>query len=77
MLELGYFLRDLKLTPLFQLTSRAVVDTAAGDETRWSIGLNYWWAGHNANVKGAYGRITPRGLAAQNQFTIQLQVFYY
>lgn len=77
LLELGYFLRDLKVTPWLQYTNRGITGTNVGDETRWSIGLNYWWAGHNANVKAAYGRIDPRGLAEQNQFTIQLQFFYY
>ena len=77
LLELGYFLRNLKLTPVFQFTNRAIVDTTVGDETRWSIGVNYWWAGQNANVKAAYGRIDPRALAAQNEFTIQLQLFYF
>jgi transposase len=77
LLELGYFLRDLKLTPVLQFTKRALVDTTLGDETRWSIGLNYWWAGHNANIKTAYGRIDPRGLKSQNEFTIQLQLFYF
>ena len=75
--EAGYFLRQLRVTPVFQFTRRAIADTDEGDETRWSAGLNYWWSGHNANVKGAYGRIQPRGLPDQNQFTIQLQVFFY
>jgi hypothetical protein len=77
LLEIGYFVRDLKLTPVFQLTKRAIVDTAPGDETRWSIGANYWWAGHNANIKAAFGRITPAGRGAQNEFTVQFQVFYF
>jgi phosphate-selective porin O/P len=77
LLELGYFLRELKLTPVFQFTNRGIVDTSAGDETRWSIGLNYWWAGHNANIKGAWGRIDPSGSAEQNQFTVQFQLFYF
>lgn len=77
LVELGYFIRAFKLTPVFQFTGRDVVDTDIGDEHRWSIGMNYWWAGHNANVKAAYGRIDPRGLKEQNQFTIQLQLFYF
>jgi hypothetical protein len=77
LLELGYFLREYKVTPVFQLTRRAIEGADAGDETRWSIGANYWWAGHNANIKAAYTRIDPRGGANQNQFTIQLQLFYY
>jgi len=76
-LEAGYLLRSLMLTPVIQFARRAVVDTAVGDETRWSIGANYWWAGHNANIKLAFGRISPVGRGAQNEFTIQLQVFYF
>ena len=77
LLEAGYFLPGLKLTPVFQLTNRAVAGADIGDETRWSIGANYWWRGHTANVKAAYTRIAPRGLSTQNGFTIQLQLFYY
>ena len=75
--EIGYFVRDLKLTPVLQVTKRAIVDTAIGDETRWSIGANYWWAGHNANIKVAFGRINPAGRDAQNEFTVQCQLFYF
>jgi hypothetical protein len=77
LLEVGYFVRRLKLTPVVQFTNRSIVDTDVGDESRWSVGVNYWWAGHNANIKTAYMRIDPRGLAKQNEFTIQLQLFYF
>ena len=77
LLELGYFVRPLKITPILQFTNRSIVNTDAGDETRWSFGVNYWWAGHNANIKAAYNRIDPRLLRSQNGFTIQLQVFYF
>ena len=52
-------------------------DTSKGDENRTVMGANYWWAGHNANVKAAYTRIAPSGLASQHEFTIQLQLFYF
>jgi hypothetical protein len=77
LVEAGYFLRDLKVTPVLQFAHRDILNTATGDETRWSIGANYWWAGHNASVKGAYTRISPRGLPDQNELTIQLQLFYF
>ena len=77
LVEAGYFLRDLKITPVFQFTNRGIVDATSGDETRWSLGVNYYWRAHNANVKAAYTRIEPRSLEAQNGFTIQLQLFYY
>ena len=57
--------------------NRAVVGTSVGDENHWSVGLNYWWAGHNANIKGAYSRISPAVSASQNEFTVQLQLFYF
>jgi hypothetical protein len=75
--EAGYLIRNLKLTPVVQFTRRDVTSTPLGDETRWSVGLNYWWAAHNANIKAAYNRIDPRGPVEQNGFTIQLQVFFY
>lgn len=77
--EAGYLFRDLKLTPVFQYTSRNVLDSASDidDERKLSIGLNYWWSGHNANVKAAYAVTDPRGATNQRQFTVQLQFFYY
>jgi len=75
--ELGYLIRAMKLTPFLQIAHRDVVDTEAGDEMRASVGVSYWWVGHNANIKAAYGRIAPTGGARQNTFTIQLQAFYF
>ncbi len=77
LLELGYLVRALRLTPFVQVTNRHLVDTSAGDETRMSLGGSYWWAGHNANIKAAYTHINPKNVASQNQVTIQLQVFYF
>jgi len=77
LIEAGYLVRALKLTPVLQFTNRAVADTDSGDERRWSIGVNYWWARHNANIKAAYSRIDPRGLPELKGFTVQLQFFYF
>jgi hypothetical protein len=75
--EFGYLIAAMKLTPFVQLTRRDVSDTRAGDETRASLGASSWLAGHNANIKAAYGRLVPRGAEAQNEFTLQFQVFYF
>jgi hypothetical protein len=75
--EAGYFIRRWKVTPVVQVTNRSVEGTTDGDETRWSIGASYWWAGHNANIKVAAGRIDAAGRGPQNQFTVQLQSFYF
>jgi len=68
LLELGYFIAAVKLTPVVQWTNRDIADVTKGDEKHWSVGLNYWWAGQNANVKAAYSRITPFGQPNQNEF---------
>jgi hypothetical protein len=47
-----------------------------GDEHHWSVGVNYWWAGHNANIKGAFARISPTGSPSQNEVTVQLQLLF-
>jgi hypothetical protein len=77
LVEVGYLISPVRLTPFFQFTNRDIADARTGDDRRWSVGLGFWWVGHNANIKGAYTRIAPRGGARENEFTIQLQVFYF
>jgi hypothetical protein len=77
LVEAGYLLKALKLTPVVQWQHRDIADQSAGDEKRTSIGANYWWAAHNANIKAAYMRIAPTGLRRQHEFTIQFQIFYF
>jgi len=77
LLELGYLITAIKLTPVLQVATRDIADKTTGDEKRWSLGANYWWAAHNANVKIAFMHIGPTGAASQKEFTIQLQFFYY
>jgi hypothetical protein len=75
--EAGWLFEPVRLMPFVQLARRDIVSTSAGDEHRESIGVAYWWAAHNTSVKGAFTRITPSGPPAQNEFTIQLQVFVF
>jgi hypothetical protein len=77
LVEVGYLVRALNLTPVVQFAHRDVSSASTGDEKRTSVGVNYWWAGHNANVKAAYTRIDPARLASQNEWTLQLQLFYF
>jgi hypothetical protein len=77
LVEAGYLFRSAKVTPVVQFTRRDFDGGPEGDETRAAVGANYWWAGHNANIKGLYTRIMPRGLRKQNEFTIQLQMFSF
>jgi hypothetical protein len=77
LVEAGYLINALKLTPLLEFARRDIDGGSAGDETITSVGANYYWAGLNTNLKAAYSRISPRGLPKQNQFTVQFQVFYF
>jgi hypothetical protein len=77
LLEAGYLLRALNLTPVLQWDRRDISLGDAGDEDRASIGANYWWSGHNANIKFAYTRIALAGLGRQHAFTLQFQAYYY
>jgi len=63
--------------PVVQLAQRNRPDTDTGDETRVGAGVNYFMLGHNANVKALYTRISPKVGNKSNQFTIQLQFFYF
>src|SRR4051812_31767344 len=77
LIEAGYWIRALKLTPVLQVGHRDLTNESQGDETRVGVGANYFWAGHNASVKTLYSRVSPSGLANQNEFTIQLQLFVF
>jgi hypothetical protein len=77
LIEAGYLLRALNLTPVFQWDRRDLSLGEGGDENRTSIGANYWLSGHNANIKFAYMRIAPAGLGRQHAFTLQFQIFYF
>jgi len=77
LVEAGYYVTALKLMPYVQFANRDVTDTSTGDDKRVSVGLNYWLAGHNANIKGAYTRLKTNGLPDRNEWTVQFQFFYF
>jgi hypothetical protein len=83
--ELGVLVAPAHVTPFLQWTNRDVVGltgsttvpSVAGNEHRTSAGAAYWWAAHNTNVKAAYTHVAPAAAAAQHEFTLQLQLFFY
>jgi hypothetical protein len=77
LVEAGYLLKALKLTPVVQYSERNLADLANGDEKRTAVGASYWWAGQNANIKALYTRVSPRDLDSQNELTVQFQIFYF
>ena len=47
------------------------------DNKRYQAGLTWLPNGNNFNIKGAYSRVAPNVGNKTNQYTIQMQFFYY
>lgn len=77
LLEAGYLFGKTRFMPVVQLAKRNIAGRTLGDENRYGGGFNYFLTGHNANIKALYTRIDGKGLRAANQFTVQLQFFYF
>lgn len=75
--EAGYYFPSVKLMPFLAVSNKDVAATDTGDETRWSVGLGYFAVGHNFNIKAAYGKVDPKVGRSANQFTVQMQAFYF
>ena len=75
--EAGYLITSAKVMPYLTYAFKDISGTDTGDETRWQLGLGWYIAGHNMNLKAAYGRIDPKNGKSSNTFTVQLQGFYF
>jgi hypothetical protein len=99
-LELGYYFKSAKLQPYLKFENQAIgaantVQTnnmnienfnTLSSQRRMGVGLNYFFAGYNANVKllyesVSYGRMNLTGAAAEtanrNEIWLQLQLFVF
>ena len=49
------------------------------DVKRWAVGFNYYVSKQNLKVTGQYQKISPDAstIPSQNEFTVQLQLFYF
>jgi len=75
--QLGYYVAGLKVMPWIRFEKKDVHHTNTGDENRQQAGVTWYPSGHNFNVKGAYSRVDPRVGNKTNEYTIQMQFFYY
>ncbi len=78
-LQVGYYVGALKIQPYLRLEDQNFRASANNgkDNKREQVGLGWFPNGHNFNVKGAYTRVDPRVGNTTNEFTVQLQFFYY
>ena len=75
--EAGMYFKPLRLMPFVKFETQNFDPVAAVDNARYQAGFTYYIAGHNATLKLAYSRLDPDIGNATNQFTTQLQLFYY
>ena len=78
-LQLGYYFAPQKLQPFVRLERQDFKAAANNgrDNNRVQAGLAWLPSGNNFNIKGAYSRVKARSANSTNQFTVQMQLFYY
>jgi hypothetical protein len=76
LLEAGVTLVQ-KFTPFIQYASRDFAASATADQNHLQVGVAYWMARHNRNVKFSVGRQHTDGQEDRTQALLQLQLFYY
>ena len=75
--EAGYLIGKTRWMPVVQVAQRNFTASTGIDEKRYGAGLNYFLNGHNANFKTLFYHVDQKGGRKGNQFTVQLQFFYF
>jgi hypothetical protein len=77
--QAGYYFAGPKFMPWVRLEKQDFRATANNprDNNRQQVGLTWFPNGNNFNIKGAYSRVDPRAGNTTNEFTVQVQFFYY
>jgi hypothetical protein len=77
--EAGYFIAKHKVMPFVRLENQGFCQASntTKDQRRYAGGVAYFPNGHNLNIKGGITRIEPRVGKSTNQFTLQVQFFYF
>lgn len=75
--EAGYLIGKTRWMPVVQIARRDFAASTGIDEKRYGAGVNYFLNGHNANFKTLFYRVDQSSGRKGNQFTVQLQFFYF
>ncbi len=81
LVEAAFLIPDSKVQPFAKWETQKFSDVypVSKDISRWGVGLNYYVAKQNLKLTAQYLRITPDAstIPSTNEFTIQLQLFYF
>jgi Phosphate-selective porin O and P len=79
--EAGYYFSAVKLQPFLQFHGQSFSDAVNDSKSshRYQAGLHYLVSRQNLKLTAAYTRLAPKlgSATSTNEFTIQLQVFYF
>ncbi|MCX6549431.1 MAG: hypothetical protein NTY02_00225, partial [Acidobacteria bacterium] len=75
--EAGFHFGKGKYSPFFQYAARNFDNPVTPDTNSLQVGLAWWMAGHNRNLKFSVGRQHVEGQPDRTQALVQLQIFYY
>jgi hypothetical protein len=75
--EAGYHLANHKLSPFVQYVIRDFANAATPDQDSLQVGVAWWLAGHQRNIKFSVGRQAIDGQDSRTQALLQLQLFYF
>jgi Helix-turn-helix domain/Phosphate-selective porin O and P len=77
--EAAYYVSRAKVQPFLQMHLQRFSDAVneAKDANRYQGGFNYYVHGRNLKLTAAYTRLVPKVGVRTNEFTIQLQIYYY
>ena len=77
LIEAGYFLRAVRMSPFIQFAQRNYRNVALDDEEQRLVGVAYWLNGHHLNVKAAFGSLRLRGAPTSTLGQITFQSFEF
>jgi hypothetical protein len=77
--QVGYYLAGPKVMPWarYERQDFKLAASDPNDNKRWQAGATWFPNGHNFNIKGAYSHVTPKVGNSTNEYTVQMQFFYY
>ncbi len=81
-IEGGLYVKNSHVAPILRYEQKAFTATAntGKNESRYAVGLNYYpypKANNNFNIKVWWQYVAPKVGIGTNEFTVQMQVFYF
>lgn len=77
--QFGYFVSSAKVLPFVRYDQQNFRASAnkSKDQKRYQAGVTWYPNAHNFNIKGAYSRVDPKVGHTTDEFTVQMQLFYF